>query len=124
MDRETQGLSRKQTEQAERLANEIVFENRPVRIRFVPLEEARQLGLRKLSAKRSGELRLIDITDFDLTACGGTHVNSTGQIGTILLRKTEKGKQAGRVELVFGRRPMPAARKDNQTHTAAAARQS
>ncbi len=121
IDLETQGLSPKQTEQAERLANEIVFENRPVRIRFVPLEEARQLGLRKLSAKRSGELRLIDITDFDLTACGGTHVNSTGQIGTILLRKTEKVKQGVRVEFVCGLRAMTAARKDYQTLTEAAA---
>ncbi len=121
IDLETQGLSPKQTEQAERLANEIVFENRPVRIRFVPLEEARQLGLRKLSAKRSGEMRLIDITDFDLTACGGTHVNSTGQIGTILLRKTEKVKQGVRVEFVCGLRAMTAARKDYQTLTDAAA---
>ncbi len=121
IDLETQGLSPKQIEQTERLANEIVFENRPVRIRFVQLEEARQLGLRKLPPKQSGELRLIDITDFDLTACGGTHVNSTGQIGAILLRKTEKVKQGVRVEFVCGLRAMTAARKDYQTLSEAAA---
>jgi alanyl-tRNA synthetase len=115
IDLETAGLSAKQTEQAERLANEIVLEDRRVAIRFVPLEEARELGLRKLPPKQTGDLRLIDITDFDLTACGGTHVASTGQIGAILLRKTEKVKQGVRVEFVCGLRAVGASRKDYQT---------
>src|SRR5215469_6142100 len=93
IDLETGGLSPKQAEQVERLANEIVLEDRPVTIRFVPLEEASQLGLRKLPPKQAGDLRLIDITDFDLTACGGTHVRSTGQIGAILLSKTASKAQ-------------------------------
>jgi alanyl-tRNA synthetase len=120
IDLETTGLSSRQTEQAERLANEIVLENRPVAIRFVPLDEARQLGLRKLPPKQTGDLRLIDIADFDLTACGGTHVASTGQIGAILLRKTEKVKQGVRVEFVCGLRAVAVARKDYATLTEAA----
>jgi alanyl-tRNA synthetase len=120
IDLETPGLSPKQAEQASRLANEIVFEDRPVSIRFVPLEEARRLGLRKLPPKQAGDLRLIDITDFDLTACGGTHVRSTGQIGAILLRKTEKVKQGVRVEFVCGLRAVNAAREDHATLTQAA----
>jgi alanyl-tRNA synthetase len=120
IDLETAGLSPKQAEQAERLANEIVLEDRPVAIRFVPLEEARQLGLRKLPPKQAGDLRLIDIPDFDLTACGGTHVRSTGQIGAILLRKTEKVKQGVRVEFVCGLRAVSAASQDYVTLTEAA----
>lgn len=120
IDLETAGLSPKQAEQAERLANEIVLEDRPVTIRFVPLEEARQLGLRKLPPKQAGDLRLIDITDFDLTACGGTHVRSTGQIGAILVRKTEKVKQGVRVEFVCGLRAVSTARQDYTTLTEAA----
>jgi alanyl-tRNA synthetase len=120
IDLETNGLSAAQAQKAEQLANRIIAENRPVDIRFVPLEEARQLGLRKLPPKQTGELRLIDITDFDLTACGGTHVRATGQIGSILLRKIEKVKQGVRVEFVCGLRAINAARRDYTTLTEAA----
>ena len=67
------------------------------------------------------KLRLIDIRDFDLNACGGTHVRSTGQIGAILLRKTEKVKQGVRVEFVCGLRAVRTARRDFETLTEAAA---
>lgn len=121
IDLQTTLLSTVQAENAERLANEIIAEDRPVSIRFVPLEEARQLGLRKIPPKQTGNLRLIDIQDFDLTACGGTHVRATGQIGGILLRKTEKVKQGVRVEFACGLRAVSLARKDYSTLTEAAA---
>jgi alanyl-tRNA synthetase len=121
IDLETNGLSAAQTQKAERLANEVIVEDRPVSIRIVPLEEARLLGLRKLPPKQTGDLRLIDIADFDLTACGGTHVRATGQIGSILLRKIEKVKQSVRVEFVCGLRAVNAARHDYTTLTEAAA---
>src|SRR5215471_8868416 len=120
IDLETAGLSASHIEQAEQLANEVVLEDRPVAIRFVALEEARELGLRKLPPKQTGDLRLIDIADFDLTACGGTHVASTGQIGAILVRKTEKVKQGMRVEFVCGLRTVATARKDYTALTEAA----
>jgi alanyl-tRNA synthetase len=120
IDLETAGLSAAQAQKAELLANEVIAEDRPVSIRFVPLEEARQLDLRKLPPKQTGDLRLIDITDFDLTACGGTHVRATGQIGSILLRKIEKAKQGVRVEFVCGLRAVKTARRDYATLTEAA----
>src|SRR5215471_5674690 len=121
IDLETGSLTPAQAQAAERLANEIVLEDRSVAIRFVPLEEARQLGLRKLPPKQTGDLRLIDITNFDLTACGGTHVRATGQIGSILVRKIEKVKQGMRVEFVCGLRAVATARRDYATLTEAAA---
>ncbi len=121
IDLETNGLSAAQAQKAELLANEVIAEDRPVGIRFVPLEEARQLGLRKLPPKQTGDLRLIDITEFDLTACGGTHVRATGQIGSLLLRKIEKVKQGVRVEFVCGLRAVNTARRDYTTLTEAAA---
>jgi alanyl-tRNA synthetase len=121
IDLETAGLSAAQVQKAELLANEVIAEDRPVSIRFVPLEEARRLGLRKLPPKQTGDLRLIDIKDFDLTACGGTHVRATGQIGSILLRKIEKVKQGIRVEFVCGLRAVNTARSDYTTLTDAAA---
>jgi alanyl-tRNA synthetase len=121
IDLEAAGLSAAQAQKAELMANEVIAEDRPVSIRFVPLEEARQLGLRKLPPKQTGDLRLIDISDFDLTACGGTHVRATGQIGSILLRKVEKVKQGLRVEFVCGLRAVKTARRDYATLTEAAA---
>ncbi len=112
IDLDTAALTKEHVESAERLANEIILENRPVDIRFVRRDKAAKLGLRKLPPAEPEQLRLIDIRDFDLTACGGTHVNRTGQIGCILLRKTEKVRQGYRVEFVAGQRAMSTARKD------------
>lgn len=120
IDLQTASLSAEQAQKAERLANEIIAEDRPVSIRFVPLEKARDLGLRKLPPKQTGDLRLIDIQNFDLCACGGTHVRATGQIGCVLLRKGEKVKQGIRVEFVCGLRAVALARKDYSTLTEAA----
>src|SRR4030081_1417022 len=102
IDLDTPALTKEQVESAERLANEIILENRAVDMRFVTRDEAGKLGLRKLPPAERDELRLIDIRDFDLSACGGTHVTQTGQIGCILLRKSEKVRQGSRVEFVAG----------------------
>ena len=105
-------LTREQVESAERLSNKIIQENRPVEVRYVTQDEAATLGLRKLPPAERDHLRLIDIRDFDLTACGGTHVRATGQVGCILLRKTEKARQGWRVGFVCGQRAVSSARRD------------
>ena len=121
IDLDTPTLAKDQVEQAERLANDIILENRPVQIRFVTRDEAGKLGLRKIPPAERGELRLIDIHEFDLNACGGTHVNQTGQIGCILLRKTERVRQGWRVEFVAGQRAVATARRDFSALTEAGA---
>jgi alanyl-tRNA synthetase len=112
IDLTTSSLTSGQITEAEKRANEIVFENRPVTIRFVHRAEAEKLGLRKLPPAERDELRLIEIAEFDLSACGGTHVSATGQIGSILLRKTEAVRQGTRVEFVCGGRAVRTARRD------------
>ena len=121
IDLDTPTLTKDQVETAERLANEIILENRSVDIRFVTRDEAGKLGLRKLPPTERDELRLIDVHDFDLTACGGTHVSQTGQIASILLRKVEKVRQGWRVEFVAGLRAVATARRDYTTLTETAA---
>ena len=121
IDLDTPTLTKDQVEAAERLANEIILENRSVDIRFVTRDEAGKLGLRKLPPTERDELRLIDVHDFDLTACGGTHVSRTGQIASILLRKVEKVRQVWRVEFVAGLRAVATARRDYTTLTETAA---
>jgi len=112
IDLDTKAILPEQLESVEHLANEIILDDRPVEIRFVSQEEARQLALRKLPPAERGQLRLIDIHDFDLTACGGTHVRHTGQIGCTLLRKVEKVRQGMRVAFVSGQRAVQTARRD------------
>jgi alanyl-tRNA synthetase len=121
IDLDTPTLTKEQIESAERLANEIVLENRAVDIRFVTREEAGKMGLRKLPPTERDELRLIDICDFDVTACGGTHVAHTGQIASILLRKMERVRQGWRIEFVAGLRAVTTARRDFTTLTETAA---
>src|SRR5712692_1798932 len=104
-------LGRRQIEEAEDLANQVVFEDRAVRIFFRPAEEAGRLDLRK-STVRQGDVRLVEVEQFDLSACGGTHVSGTGALGMILVRKFERIKNQTRVEFVRGRRAMKTARQD------------
>jgi alanyl-tRNA synthetase len=108
----------------ERIANELVAENRPVGIHLLSRSEAEALlatgELRKLP-ERDGELRIIEIVDYDRNACGGTHVSATGQIGGLQIRGTEKVSRGLRVSYVCGLRAVQAARQDASTLAAAAA---
>ena len=108
-------------QEAERRANEIIFEDRPVHIRYGTAAELQAQGIRK-TVDREGILRAIDIEKFDRQPCGGTHVTRTGQIGLILLRKIEKQKQSWRVEFVAGYRALAAARSDRELLAQAAER--
>ena len=86
-------------------ANRVVWEDRPVTIRFADAEDAAALPLRKES-KREGTLRLIDVEDFDLSACGGTHVARTGAIGIIAVAATERFRGGTRVTFLCGGRAL------------------
>ncbi len=88
---------------AEDEANRIVWEDRPVTIRFASADEAAALPLRKESL-RTGPLRLIEVAEFDLSACGGTHVNRTGAIGVIAIGGWEKLRGGSRIECLCGGR--------------------
>jgi alanyl-tRNA synthetase len=120
IDVELQSLSRDDLMGAERLSNEIIAEDRSITVRYATREQAQQMGVRKLP-EREGEIRLIDIRDFDLNACGGTHARSTGQIGGLLLRRAERVKQGMRLEFVCGMRAAAAARRDFELLVHAAA---
>jgi len=121
-DRSTIDLARETTlteiAAAEAEANRIVWENRPVAIRFMTAEEAGRLPLRKESL-REGTLRLIDIEAFDLSACGGTHVARTGEVGLVAIGGWERFKGGQRVEFLCGRRALGRFRSLRDTTDAA-----
>jgi alanyl-tRNA synthetase len=117
-------LSPEELERVEDAVNEIIAENRAVTMRTIPRVEAEMLlaagTLHKLP-DREGDIRLIEIDEIDVNACGGTHVEATGEIGGLLIRGTERMRQGVRVEFVCGIRAMITARQDLATLTRTAA---
>ena len=110
-------------ERVEDAVNEIIAENRAVTLRTVPRGEAEMLlaaGTLLKLPDRGGDIRLVEIDEIDVNACGGTHVEATGQIGGLLIRGTERVRQGVRVEFVCGLRAMITARQDLATLTRAA----
>jgi alanyl-tRNA synthetase len=110
-------LAGEQAATLERQANTIIVENRPVQVGFEDASEA--IGLRKRPT-RSGTIRIVTIQQLDRSACGGTHVRATGEIGSLLLRKIERVRKATRVEFVCGARAVTQARADYLLLTALA----
>jgi alanyl-tRNA synthetase len=102
-------LSIDQVVAAERDATRVVWEDRPIAIRLATDEEAAALPLRK-DPGRVGRLRLIEVPGYDLSACGGTHVASTGAIGHVQVWTAEKFRGGLRVEFVCGGRALRAYR--------------
>jgi alanyl-tRNA synthetase len=100
-------ISPEEIRQAEARANAVITENRAVTVTF----EDGAIGLRK-ATERSGVLRIVTIADLDRSACGGTHVRATGEIGALLVRKTERVKKQVRLEFLCGGRAVRRARAD------------
>jgi alanyl-tRNA synthetase len=98
-------------EGAERAANRVIAEDRPVTVRYGTAAQLAELGVRK-DVERAGILRAIEIEGADLQPCGGTHVQRTAQIGLILVRRCSKIRQDWRIEFVCGGRAERTARRD------------
>lgn len=93
--------------EAERLANQVVMENRTVTAQVVTPDSAEGVRIRRMPGQlHTAGLRVIIIEGFDATACGGTHVAHTGEIGLIKVLKTEKRGEETRVEFRCGKRAL------------------
>ncbi len=105
-------LDAKKADRVEERCSEIIAEARPIRITYE--DSSADLGLRKASA-RTGTLRIVSIDKLDKSACGGTHVRTTAELGPILIRKIDKIRGNARVEFVCGLRAVRRARQDFAT---------
>jgi alanyl-tRNA synthetase len=112
LDLEGSSLSQDKLEKAERRANELVAANHPVTVAFEDAAMAKNL---RKAVDRAGTLRIVSIEGLDRSACGGTHVKSTSEIGCILLRGTERVRDSVRVGFVCGLRAVRQARADHTT---------
>ncbi len=102
-------LSAEQVARVEDACNRVLWEDRDVCVKFVTAGEAAKLPLRK-DPSRTGDLRIVEIDDYDLSACGGTHVKRTGAIGMVAISGFERFKGGLRVEFVCGARALRAYR--------------
>ena len=98
-------LSASQMAAVETAANEIVWQNRPIRAYWVNEDERQRVPLRRAPTVQ-GMTRIVEIEKFDWSACGGTHVRRTGEIGLISLVRVEKHRGRSRVHFVCGRRAL------------------
>jgi alanyl-tRNA synthetase len=100
-------LETAQLQAVEQRANALVFENRPLTVEYG--DSTQDLGLRK-ATQREGEIRVVNIAGVDRSACGGTHVRASGEIGPILLSKLDKIRGNVRIEFMCGMRAVRQAR--------------
>jgi alanyl-tRNA synthetase len=91
--------------QVERLANQLVFENRPIKTYFISEAQLETVPLRR-PPKVSGQIRVVEVEAFDYSACGGTHCPSTGMIGLIKIVKTERKNKKLRLHFVAGQQAL------------------
>lgn len=104
-----EGIDRSLLAILERRVNEVALQNHLVTVSY---EDAATVeGLRKAS-DRDGELRIVTIEGLDKSACGGTHVSRTAEIGAILLRHAERTRGNTRIEFIAGHRAVRRARLD------------
>jgi alanyl-tRNA synthetase len=105
IDLDRASLSIEELADVEKLANRVVFDNRPVVARFVPDEEVPLLPLRKPLA-HEGPVRIVQVEGFDHSACGGTHVRATGELGLVKIVRSEGRGSETRVEFLCGWRAL------------------
>ncbi|WP_180231509.1 alanyl-tRNA editing protein [Bacillus toyonensis] len=105
IDLETENLPAETIEKAVQIANNIVFENHPIRIQWMNLEEAKTLPLRK-EPTLSENIRVVIIENFDYNGCGGTHPRRTGEVGLIQVLNWERNKGGIRLTFIAGWRTL------------------
>jgi alanyl-tRNA synthetase len=92
-------------ERLETLANGIVWEDRPIERHWVDAEGVKRFALRKPPAV-TGRIRIVEIPDWDVSACGGTHTRRTGEVGVIKIVRWEKVRGNARFEFLCGGRAL------------------
>ena len=89
----------------EKMANKIISENRQIEIHWVSKDDLDKFPLRK-KPKVNEDIRIVEVSKFDYSPCGGTHIKSSGEIGTIKVLKWMKVKKGFRVEFICGERAL------------------
>jgi len=98
-------LSHDTVARAEELANQIIFEDRPVLARFLEPADVAALPLRKAPPSKDS-IRIVQVEGFDWSACGGTHVARTGEVGLVKIVRSERRGADTRITFLCGQRAL------------------
>jgi len=93
----------KRVARLEEAANRIVWEDRPVERHWADERSVARFRLRKAPVV-TGRIRVVEIPDWDVSACGGTHTRRTGEVGLIKIVRWEKVRGNLRFEFLCGGR--------------------
>ena len=107
-------------DKVEARANAVLFENREIKTYFVPEDKIGTVPLRK-PPKKEGRIRVVEVSGFDYSACGGTHCRRAGEIGLIKVTKADRIRNNLRFEFVCGGRALRDFQDKNRTVRQAAA---
>jgi alanyl-tRNA synthetase len=116
IDLDVENITVEKLDAAEKLANTIILENRPIETKWVTEDELDHYSLRKQLAV-TDDIRLVIIPEYDYNGCGGTHPSSTGQVRAIKILSTERQKQKIRVHFVCGGRVLQQLHQKNEVLT-------
>ena len=85
----------------ERLANEAVWKDLPVRVFYPSAEELETIPYRS-KKELTGAVRIVEVPGYDICACCGTHVTRTGRIGAVKLLSSQRYKGGTRLTMACG----------------------
>lgn len=114
IDLDIKDVSTEQLLKVEKLANQLILENRPIETKWVTKDELKDYPIRKQVVVEE-DIRLVIIPEFDYNGCGGTHPSSTGQIGALKILDTEMQKGKIRVHFVCGGRVLQQLHRKQKT---------
>jgi alanyl-tRNA synthetase len=98
-------IHEEELDKVEKRANEIIFQDREIKVYFVPEEKIKEIPLRKPPQKK-GLIRVVEVADFDYSACGGTHCRRTGEIGIVKILRSERIRNNLRFDFLCGHRAL------------------
>jgi alanyl-tRNA synthetase len=98
-------LSPGDLERVEQFVSNIIFQNRPIKVYFINDAKISTVPFRR-PPKVSGQIRVVEVEDFDWSACGGTHCLTTGTVGLIKIVKTEIKNKKLRIHFIAGRQAL------------------
>ena len=100
-----EAISPEELRQVEELVNDAVLEGYPVVTEVLPIEEAKKKGAVAMFGEKYGEtVRVVEMSDFSVEFCGGTHVDNTAKAGPFRI-KGESSVASGvrRIEATCGK---------------------